>query len=96
MYETRQTTILFPSHLNGYYCEEKKGSNGPQFSEAHSEASHINNSIPRKEKDPRSEIDDYPSYCDYDKKIHIDPRERNIDEYWWRIYKSGDLEVLES
>ncbi|GKC21664.1 hypothetical protein Tco_1023814 [Tanacetum coccineum] len=24
------------------------------------------------------------------------PRKRNIDEYWWRIYKSGDLEVLES
>ncbi|GKB43009.1 hypothetical protein Tco_0887951 [Tanacetum coccineum] len=24
------------------------------------------------------------------------PRERNIDEYWWRIYKSGDLEVLVS
>ncbi|GJS43131.1 reverse transcriptase domain-containing protein, partial [Tanacetum coccineum] len=24
------------------------------------------------------------------------PRERNIDEYWWKIYKSGDLEVLES
>ncbi|GJR23658.1 hypothetical protein Tco_0972185 [Tanacetum coccineum] len=23
-------------------------------------------------------------------------RERNIDEYWWRIYKSGDLEVLKS
>ncbi|GJY79261.1 hypothetical protein Tco_0485062 [Tanacetum coccineum] len=63
-------------------------------------------------------INNYPSYCDYDKKIHIDcahnlkfscmigfefmyakfflPRERNIDEYWWRIYKSGDLEVLES
>ncbi|GJT57415.1 hypothetical protein Tco_0992469 [Tanacetum coccineum] len=29
-----------------------KGSYGPQFSEAYSEASHINNSIPRKEKDP--------------------------------------------
>ncbi|GJV77589.1 hypothetical protein Tco_1509173 [Tanacetum coccineum] len=29
MYETRQMTILFPSHLNGYYCEEKKGSYGP-------------------------------------------------------------------
>ncbi|GJS81639.1 hypothetical protein Tco_0748180 [Tanacetum coccineum] len=28
-----------------------KGSYGPQFSEANSEASHINNSIPRKEKD---------------------------------------------
>ncbi|GJT64453.1 reverse transcriptase domain-containing protein [Tanacetum coccineum] len=24
------------------------------------------------------------------------PRERNINEYWWRIYKSEDLEVLES
>ncbi|GJR23757.1 hypothetical protein Tco_0972284 [Tanacetum coccineum] len=24
------------------------------------------------------------------------PRERNIDEYWWRIYISGDLKVLES
>ncbi|GJU20717.1 hypothetical protein Tco_1154059 [Tanacetum coccineum] len=51
MYETRQTTIPFPSRLNGYYYEEKKGSYGPQFLEAYSEASHINNSIPRKEKD---------------------------------------------
>ncbi|GJS73881.1 hypothetical protein Tco_0706722 [Tanacetum coccineum] len=42
------------SRLNGYYCEEKKGSYGPQFSEAYFEASHINNSIPRKEKDPES------------------------------------------
>ncbi|GJS05852.1 homeodomain-like protein [Tanacetum coccineum] len=48
MYETRQTTILFPSRLNGYYYEEKKGSYGPQFSEAYSEASQ---SIPQKEKD---------------------------------------------
>ncbi|GKC69650.1 hypothetical protein Tco_1115533 [Tanacetum coccineum] len=24
------------------------------------------------------------------------PRKRNINEYWWRIYKSGDLKVLES
>ncbi|GJS38865.1 retrovirus-related pol polyprotein from transposon TNT 1-94 [Tanacetum coccineum] len=68
-----------PSRLNGYYCEGKKGSYGPQFLEAYSEASHINNSIPRKEKDPGkqddeldAEIDDYPNYCNYDKKIHID------------------------
>ncbi|GKF37470.1 hypothetical protein Tco_0114228, partial [Tanacetum coccineum] len=54
MYETRQMMILFLSRLNGYYCEEKKGSYGPQFLEAYSEASHINNSIPRKEKDPGS------------------------------------------
>ncbi|GJR97473.1 hypothetical protein Tco_0269647 [Tanacetum coccineum] len=26
----------------------------------------------------------------------LGPRERNIDEYWWRIYKSRNLEVLES
>ncbi|GKF13382.1 hypothetical protein Tco_0054844 [Tanacetum coccineum] len=26
----------------------------------------------------------------------IGPREGYIDEYWWRIYKSVDLEVLES
>ncbi|GKA29018.1 hypothetical protein Tco_0715263 [Tanacetum coccineum] len=52
MYETRQTTILFLSCLNDCYCDEKKGSYGPQFSEAYSEASHINNSIPRKKKDP--------------------------------------------
>ncbi|GJY52265.1 hypothetical protein Tco_0443112 [Tanacetum coccineum] len=45
MYETRQTTIPFPSHLNDYYCEEKKGSYGPQFSKAYSKASHT---IPRK------------------------------------------------
>ncbi|GJR31957.1 hypothetical protein Tco_1108189 [Tanacetum coccineum] len=48
MYKTRQTTIPFPSRLNGYYCEENKGSYGPQFSEACSEASQ---SIPQKEKD---------------------------------------------
>ncbi|GKA70700.1 mitochondrial proton/calcium exchanger protein-like protein isoform X1 [Tanacetum coccineum] len=54
MYETKQTTILFLSRLNGYYCKEKKGSYGPQFSEAYSKASHINNFIPIKEKDPGS------------------------------------------
>ncbi|GJS06728.1 hypothetical protein Tco_0363524 [Tanacetum coccineum] len=54
MYEKKQTIIPFLSRFNGYYCEEKKGSYGPQFSEAYSKASHINNSIPRKEKDPRS------------------------------------------
>ncbi|GJS58244.1 gag-pol polyprotein [Tanacetum coccineum] len=55
MFESRQTTIPFPSRLNDYYCEEKKGSYGPQFSEAYSyEASHIDISIPQKEKDPGS------------------------------------------
>ncbi|GJS52834.1 mitochondrial proton/calcium exchanger protein-like protein isoform X1 [Tanacetum coccineum] len=51
MYETRQTTIPFLSRLNGYYCDGKKGSYGPQFSEAYSKASHIDESIPQKEKD---------------------------------------------
>ncbi|GJY09650.1 hypothetical protein Tco_0377835 [Tanacetum coccineum] len=26
----------------------------------------------------------------------LGPRERNINEYWWRIYESGNLKVLES
>ncbi|GKD11819.1 hypothetical protein Tco_1196226, partial [Tanacetum coccineum] len=52
IYETRQTTIPFLSRLNDYYFEEKKGSHGPTFLESDSyEASHINNSIPQKEKD---------------------------------------------
>ncbi|GKC27016.1 hypothetical protein Tco_1034310 [Tanacetum coccineum] len=29
-------------------------------------------------------------------EISHGPREGNIDEYWWRIYESGNLEVLES
>ncbi|GJZ88118.1 hypothetical protein Tco_0659900 [Tanacetum coccineum] len=55
VYETRQTTILFPSRLNDCYYKEKNGSYGPQFSEAYSYgASHIDKSIPQKEKDPGS------------------------------------------
>ncbi|GJV44728.1 putative reverse transcriptase domain-containing protein [Tanacetum coccineum] len=55
LFESRQMTIPFPSRLNDYYCDEKKGSYGPQFLEAYSYgASHINNSIPQKEKDIRS------------------------------------------
>nr|GEX40304.1 hypothetical protein [Tanacetum cinerariifolium] len=53
MYETKQTTIIFPIRWNDYYCKDKKGSNGPQFLEAYSYgASHVNISIPRKKKDP--------------------------------------------
>ncbi|GKC98518.1 putative reverse transcriptase domain-containing protein [Tanacetum coccineum] len=60
MYETRQTTIPFLSHLNEYYCDEKKGSYGPQFLEAYSKASYIDNSIPRIEKDPGNRTVKYP------------------------------------
>ncbi|GJX95790.1 retrovirus-related pol polyprotein from transposon TNT 1-94 [Tanacetum coccineum] len=55
MFESRRMTILFLSRLNDYYYYEKKGSYGPQFLEANSYgALHIDNSIPRKEKDPGS------------------------------------------
>ncbi|GJR10850.1 hypothetical protein Tco_0793502 [Tanacetum coccineum] len=51
--KSRQSTIPFLSRLNDYYREEKKGSYGPQFSEAYSYgALYTDNSIPRKEKDP--------------------------------------------
>ncbi|GJV02201.1 putative reverse transcriptase domain-containing protein [Tanacetum coccineum] len=52
LYKSRQTTVLFPSRLDNLNCEEE-GNYGPEFTEAYG-ASHINNAIPRKEKDPRS------------------------------------------
>ncbi|GJX12795.1 hypothetical protein Tco_0204553 [Tanacetum coccineum] len=53
LYKSRQMTVPFPSHLDNHYCEEEEGNYGPKFTEAYG-ASHINNIIPRKEKDPRS------------------------------------------
>ncbi|GJT11633.1 putative reverse transcriptase domain-containing protein [Tanacetum coccineum] len=52
LYKARQMTVPFPSHLDNHYCEEE-GNYGPKFTEACG-ASHINNAIPRKEKDPGS------------------------------------------
>ncbi|GKD36656.1 hypothetical protein Tco_1252165 [Tanacetum coccineum] len=52
-YKSRQTTIPFLSHLDNRYCEEEEGNYGPKFTEAYG-ASHINNVIPQKEKDPGS------------------------------------------
>ncbi|GJU25677.1 hypothetical protein Tco_1164298 [Tanacetum coccineum] len=49
-YKSRQMTVHFPSHLDNHYCEEEEGNYGPKFMEAYG-ASHINNTIPRKEKD---------------------------------------------
>ncbi|GJW73643.1 hypothetical protein Tco_0133013 [Tanacetum coccineum] len=48
----RQTTVPFPGRLEDHYCEEE-GNYGPKFTEAYG-ASLINNTIPRKEKDPGS------------------------------------------
>ncbi|GKF26825.1 hypothetical protein Tco_0082719, partial [Tanacetum coccineum] len=49
LYKSRQMTVTFPSHLDNHYYEEE-GHYGPKFMEAYG-ASHINNAIPRKEKD---------------------------------------------
>ncbi|GJR56648.1 hypothetical protein Tco_1407169 [Tanacetum coccineum] len=46
-------TIPFPSRLDYHYCKEEEGNYGLKFMKAYG-ASHINNAIPRKEKDPRS------------------------------------------
>ncbi|GJV36983.1 hypothetical protein Tco_1409460 [Tanacetum coccineum] len=40
-----------PSRLDNHYCEDEEGIYGPKFMEAYG-ASHINNTIPQKEKDP--------------------------------------------
>ncbi|GKF99171.1 hypothetical protein Tco_0297954, partial [Tanacetum coccineum] len=50
LYKSRQMTVPFPSRLDNHYCEEDVNYE-PKFTEAY-EASHINNAIPRKEKDP--------------------------------------------
>ncbi|GJX62462.1 ribonuclease H-like domain-containing protein [Tanacetum coccineum] len=53
LYKSRQTTVPFPSRLDNHYCEEEEGNYGTKLTKACG-ASHINNDIPRKEKDPRS------------------------------------------
>ncbi|GJW10006.1 hypothetical protein Tco_1575833 [Tanacetum coccineum] len=53
LYKSRQMTVPFPSRLDNHYYEEEEGNYGPKFTEAYG-ASHINNIIPRKEKDPGS------------------------------------------
>ncbi|GJT55706.1 putative reverse transcriptase domain-containing protein [Tanacetum coccineum] len=53
MSKLRQTTVPFPSHLDNHYCEEEEGNYGPKFTKAYG-ASHINDAISRKEKDPGS------------------------------------------
>ncbi|GKA71793.1 putative reverse transcriptase domain-containing protein [Tanacetum coccineum] len=52
LYKARQMTVPFPSCLGNHYCKEERNY-GPKFTEAYG-ASHINNAIPRKEKDPGS------------------------------------------
>ncbi|GJS90353.1 hypothetical protein Tco_0772989 [Tanacetum coccineum] len=52
MFESRQATIPFPSHLNDYYCDEKNRSYKPQCLDAYSYRSTcIDDSLPQKEKD---------------------------------------------
>ncbi|GKF48205.1 mitochondrial proton/calcium exchanger protein-like protein isoform X1, partial [Tanacetum coccineum] len=54
LYNSRQTLVPFLSYLDNHYCEEEEeGNYGPKFTEAYG-ASHINDTIPRKEKDPGS------------------------------------------
>ncbi|GJW06304.1 putative reverse transcriptase domain-containing protein [Tanacetum coccineum] len=45
--------VPFLSRLDNHYCEEEEGNYRPKFMEAYG-ASHINNVIPQKEKDPGS------------------------------------------
>ncbi|GJS12200.1 ribonuclease H-like domain-containing protein [Tanacetum coccineum] len=55
IFESRQMTIPFPSCLNDYYCDGKKGSYGLQCLDTYSyEATRIDDSLPQKEKDPGS------------------------------------------
>ncbi|GJV96785.1 hypothetical protein Tco_1548362 [Tanacetum coccineum] len=53
LYKSRQTTVPFSSRLDNHYCKEEEGNYGPKFAEAYG-ASHIDDIIPQKEKDPGS------------------------------------------
>ncbi|GJR56479.1 ATP-dependent DNA helicase PIF1-like protein [Tanacetum coccineum] len=53
LYKSRKTMVPFPSLLDNHYCEEEEGNYGSKFAEAYG-ASHINDTIPQKEKDPGS------------------------------------------
>ncbi|GJY08020.1 hypothetical protein Tco_0375074, partial [Tanacetum coccineum] len=53
LYKSRKTTVPFASRLDNHYYKEEEGNYGPKCAEAYG-ASHINNTIPRKEKDPGS------------------------------------------
>ncbi|GJS55148.1 gag-pol polyprotein [Tanacetum coccineum] len=53
LFKSRQTMVPFLSRLDNHYCKEEEGNYGPKFTEAYG-ASHINNAIPQKDKDPRS------------------------------------------
>ncbi|GKF58093.1 hypothetical protein Tco_0171630 [Tanacetum coccineum] len=50
LYKSRQMTVPSPSCLDNHYCEEEEGNCGPKFMEVYG-ASHISDTIPRKEKD---------------------------------------------
>ncbi|GJZ39524.1 hypothetical protein Tco_0586087, partial [Tanacetum coccineum] len=55
IFKSKQMTIPFLSHLNDYYYNEKMGSYGLQFLDAYSYgATCVDDSQPRKEKDPVS------------------------------------------
>ncbi|GJR96977.1 hypothetical protein Tco_0269151 [Tanacetum coccineum] len=52
--QARQTTVpIFNDRLDDHYYEEEEGNYRPKFTEIYG-ALHINNTIPRKEKDPGS------------------------------------------
>ncbi|GKE31375.1 reverse transcriptase domain-containing protein [Tanacetum coccineum] len=49
LYKSRQMTVPFLSHLDNHYCKEEEGNYGLKFAKAYG-ASHINDTIPQKEK----------------------------------------------
>ncbi|GJZ02344.1 hypothetical protein Tco_0520305 [Tanacetum coccineum] len=89
LYKSRQMTVPFPSHLDNHYYEEEEGNHGLKFTEAYG-ASHINNTIPRKEKDPGR----YQSALDPRKTIFSTARAK-IDVYKRKItLRVGEEKII--
>ncbi|GJU37740.1 hypothetical protein Tco_1186094 [Tanacetum coccineum] len=96
--ESKKMTGNSSTRLNDDHWDELKETNGEKDLEAH--AKPLGKALPRKEKDPRSfTLPCFIRNMCYKALADLgasDLAELEIDECWWRIYKSRNLEVLES
>ncbi|GJX53630.1 hypothetical protein Tco_0588170 [Tanacetum coccineum] len=95
----RTQKVIFHSWMNGNWNKRYVGIEKESLTKCkYNNASNSINELPNKRrcKAEKFEVIQY-SLGPNEEYIAIRrPRERNIDEYWWRIYESGNLEVLES
>ncbi|GJW46031.1 hypothetical protein Tco_0077677, partial [Tanacetum coccineum] len=96
-YDEEEQNILYFNHLfpfNAIYLDELKSNTDNGNDKIDIEQSLGNLSVKPLPDVINTDVGAYAHGSN--KLLETRPHERNIDEYWWRIYKSRDLEVLES